>query len=320
MQNLIEKYTRSIKNLRRAAVSGGAPHKPILLLAVINCIRNRHILTNKIFISPELIISFRELWGKLVTTDHSPKFYLPFFHLRTEPFWRLVYKADADIILTKSHSINSITFLMNIVDYAEIDEQFFQLLLKKEFLDYFESELLLFYFNQNTKITTTDTFIIDIGNEILNEDKLCYQTRIKQLERNKKIEELREDIIIRGSIFRREIPRAYDYRCAISGMSVSNSFNYQMVDACHIIPFAISKDDTIGNGISLCPNLHRAFDRGLLTINQNYIVQISARVSEDESPYSLLQFAGKKIQLPLNQQYFPLVQNFDWHKKNKWLG
>lgn len=32
--------------------------------------------------------------------------------------------------------------------------------------------------------------------------------------------------------------------------------NAQLVDACHIVPFAISKDDTINNGISLSPNLH----------------------------------------------------------------
>ncbi|WP_201288840.1 HNH endonuclease signature motif containing protein [Polaribacter septentrionalilitoris] len=40
-----------------------------------------------------------------------------------------------------------------------------------------------------------------------------------------------------------------------------------MIDACHIVPFSISNDDTIPIGISLSPNLYRAFDRGLITIN-----------------------------------------------------
>jgi putative restriction endonuclease len=320
MNKSIEKYTCFLKKLRRASVGGGAPHKPVLLLAVFSCIRNGQISSNRIYISPELIVSYREIWNKLVNTNHSPKFYLPFFHLRTEPFWKLIYKSDADFNLTSSHSINSITFLVNTVECAEIDEEFFELLKNEEVRDYFENEILLYYFNQTCKIITDSSIIIDIGNEILNEEKVSYQSRIEKLEQDNNLEQVREEIIIRGSIFKREVPRIYEYRCAISGMSVSNSFNYQMVDACHIIPFALSKDDTIGNGISLCPNLHRAFDRGLLTINPNYMVQISTRISEEDSPYSLLQFNGLKIQLPENDQYCPLVENLAWHNKNKWLG
>jgi putative restriction endonuclease len=48
-----------------------------------------------------------------------------------------------------------------------------------------------------------------------------------------------------------------------------------MVDACHIIPFSISHDDTIRNGICLSPNLHRAFDRGLFTLTNDLEVKVS---------------------------------------------
>lgn len=33
-------------------------------------------------------------------------------------------------------------------------------------------------------------------------------------------------------------------------------------------------DDTIGNGLSLCPNLHHAFDRGLIAIDDEYRVLV----------------------------------------------
>jgi predicted restriction endonuclease len=39
-----------------------------------------------------------------------------------------------------------------------------------------------------------------------------------------------------------------------------------MVDACHIVPIGRHGSDHVTNGLSLCPNLHRAFDRGLLSV------------------------------------------------------
>ena len=95
--------------------------------------------------------------------------------------------------------------------------------------------------------------------------------------------------------------------------------NAQLVDACHIVPFAISKDDTINNGISLSPNLHRAFDRGLITINSDYVVRISPAIKEKDSPYSLSQFEGKQISLPKDNKFFPSIENLNWHRKERYV-
>ena len=89
-----------------------------------------------------------------------------------------------------------------------------------------------------------------------------------------------------------------------------------MIDACHIVPFAESYNDTIENGISLCPNLHRAFDRGLLTINENYEVIISDSFSESHNEYSLRQYAGTTILLPAEKKYHPLTDNLTWHQRH----
>ncbi len=88
-------------------------------------------------------------------------------------------------------------------------------------------------------------------------------------------DEFEEEIFVRSGLFKKTTPKIYNYSCCISGMKVETTINAQMVDACHIVPFSISKDDTIPNGISLSPNLHKAFDRGLITINKEYIVRVS---------------------------------------------
>ena len=83
----------------------------------------------------------------------------------------------------------------------------------------------------------------------------------------------------------------------------------QMVDACHITPFSISNDDTNPNGISLSPNRHRAFDRGLITINRVYIVRISPTINEKDSVFSLSKFNGKQIILPSKVSWYPSLES-----------
>ena len=92
-----------------------------------------------------------------------------------------------------------------------------------------------------------------------------------------------------------------------------------MIYACHIIPFAESYNDRITNGIALCPNLHRAFDRGLIGINKNYKVTVSNLFIEDKSKYSIKVFDRMTIILPTNRTHYPNISNIEnltWHQKN----
>jgi putative restriction endonuclease len=86
----------------------------------------------------------------------------------------------------------------------------------------------------------------------------------------------------------------------------------QMVDACHIVPFAESHDDTIGNGLSLSPTFHRAFDRHLISIDSDYRVVVSAAFAEAGSQ-SIRAFAGRVIALPEGREYWPAMDNLRWH-------
>ena len=89
-----------------------------------------------------------------------------------------------------------------------------------------------------------------------------------------------------------------------------------MVDACHIIPFSDGFNDTISNGLSLCPNLHRAFDRELIAINNDFIVIVNKNFSEFfQSSYNIKQFEGKRICLPSKDLHFPSFESLDYHRK-----
>jgi putative restriction endonuclease len=61
-----------------------------------------------------------------------------------------------------------------------------------------------------------------------------------------------EELFLRGGMFRREVPKIYNNKCCISDMRIDAIVNVSMIDACHIVPFSSSYNDTITNGIALC--------------------------------------------------------------------
>jgi len=69
----------------------------------------------------------------------------------------------------------------------------------------------------------------------------------------------------RDNSFRSRVLRTYNYRCAFSGIQL------KLVDAAHIIPvsFENSTDET-SNGIALSAIHHKAYDKGLITFNEQY--------------------------------------------------
>ena len=140
---MIEYYLKCFSKLRRDYKFGGAPHKPILLLSIIRLIKNGTINSNQIFITPELVIEFKDLWSKLVHTPHSSNFALPFYHMKTEPFWKLNTIFGNEIPITKSHSIKSLKSLKESIYCAEIDLNLYYLIVKDQNDDFETDPIVL---------------------------------------------------------------------------------------------------------------------------------------------------------------------------------
>ncbi|MEZ4826042.1 MAG: HNH endonuclease [Bacteroidia bacterium] len=107
----------------------------------------------------------------------------------------------------------------------------------------------------------------------------------------------------------------YKGNSAVSRMRIDSIYSTQMIDACHIVPFSVNQNDSVNNGIALCPNLHRAFDRGLISVDDNYRVLVSQEFTESEThPYSIRKLRGTKILLPFGEKNYPARENFKWHR------
>ncbi len=100
---------------------------------------------------------------------------------------------------------------------------------------------------------------LELNKELIAQVSKQRQTAVIQL--NKKL---------RDASFKARVLTAYGNKCAFSGVQL------KLVDAAHILPVshASSTDDT-ANGIALSALHHRAYDRGLITFNEQYQVVVN---------------------------------------------
>ena len=81
----------------------------------------------------------------------------------------------------------------------------------------------------------------------------------------------------RSSTFTKQVLNAYDYRCAVTRRKL------KLVDAAHILPVKAGDQsiDTVRNGIALSPTFHRAFDRGLIYLDESMDMRLNDAAVEN---------------------------------------
>lgn len=69
-----------------------APHKPILLLTIIDLVEMHRIRNTDIELTPVLVKHFRKVWDQNVPNGikFNPDITKPYYHLNNEPFWNLI--------------------------------------------------------------------------------------------------------------------------------------------------------------------------------------------------------------------------------------
>ena len=102
-------YYDCFGNLNTAKKMGlSAPHKPLLLLSVLDLIGQDLITTNLIELSDALINRFKENTKAYLGNSiiFNPNIGYPFYHLTSEPFWKHLHKINSQIISSEEISEN----------------------------------------------------------------------------------------------------------------------------------------------------------------------------------------------------------------------
>lgn len=274
-----------------------AVHKPLLsLLAIGKLLGEKNRLISYVDIEEELENLLKEFgpWRKNYHPEH------PFWHLQKDkcPVWEIpnAHKireytkrgkpsGDARIKDLRCYGVGG--FLEPIADQLENDSNLVSEILQDLLDEHFPSSLhrrILQAVNIELPLQAFDT-----------------RTRV--------------------SNFRKDILRAYEYKCAVCGFDVKLSTSPLALEASHIKWKSYGGSNEEVNGLALCVLHHELFDSGAFTLSKEYQILVS-----DEAHGTigfkewLMDFHGEKINFPQRQSYYPDEDYIQWHVKEVFKG
>jgi putative restriction endonuclease len=175
-------------------------------------------------------------------------------------------------------------------------------------------------FNQNWDELTYQSEIILSKLKGLN-----YSDLIKKFEKDYselpegKEKEAVVKIRINQNFFREMVLASYSSRCSICSLPEIN-----LLVASHIIPWSINSSLRMNprNGMCMCVLHDKAFDRGLMSITDNYKVLLSASIKKLSNELAVqrgfLPYDGIEVRLP--NKFIPDKQYIKFHRNNIFIS
>jgi len=120
---------------------------------------------------------------------------------------------------------------------------------------------------------------------------------------------------VRSRLFRERVIKAYDKQCALTGMRFINGGGRAEVQAAHIKSVEANGPDSVNNGIALSGTIHWMFDRGLLSLSNDYEILVSRKVNNIDEVDRLINKDRRAI-LPKNEAAWPHPAYLDWHRSH----
>lgn len=122
----------------------------------------------------------------------------------------------------------------------------------------------------------------------------------------------------RDRAFTTGVVSAYDKTCAVTGLRIINGGGRAEVQAAHIRPVEAGGSDSIRNGLALSGTAHWMFDRGLISIDDDYTVLLA----EDRLPDAAKQLVRpeRKLLLPDREDIRPHKSHLKFHRDHVFKG
>jgi putative restriction endonuclease len=295
--NTQSKWLSKLAKLRVNRSQGLAPHKPLLLLVVLEMLEQGDLASPILKLTPELAYRFSQ-FGTVVAHRRTQRMdiRLPFFHLSSDSVWSAFTKEGSEALDPKA------------TKYVQIDSDFYTLAQTADFRSQARLVLIRTYFEPAEQValaTLVNVPIEDLSTEFVavKEGDASYQTG-------------------RDVRFRLDIVAAYGYTCALTSYRVTTIGGSSIIDAAHIHQFSESRNNDPKNGIALCKNAHWMFDQGLWSLDDNYRVLVAHDAFDEDSAGQrpLRDFEGMRVSLPVNSNLWPDPQHLAWHREHKFCA
>lgn len=277
-----------------------APHKPLLVLAVLDWIEELKLQRNEIPIDTGLYDLFDKYWNKFYDPTKAGKIHYPIRYLQSDDLgWKVLVNGEL-LIEEKSKS-----YLRKNRSVASFDDKIWTFLQSPENRDLARLAILNTYFpGKRQDVFSGKPYALSKYEEEFFADRQApYRTAT-----------LTKSGFVREASFRFFLLDIYNNTCAMSRLHLNPP--WKILEACHIVEFSTTGDNNVRNGIVLCANLHNAFDDGLVGIGENYEILVNEeRFEERPNPYSIKRLKGKQIWLPEERQLWPSQDLLAKHRK-----
>lgn len=311
---------RKDKNQNRypASTRHAAPHKPFLLLSVLDLFAEGTLGKNVIEPNPRLLDLFTGYWDLIMPKQRRGNIALPFYHLSSEGFWHLIPKDGSENVLDAGRRLRTIRQLKDHTRGARLDDDLYALLSHEEPRDILRTTLIETHFHESVHGTLAEQSSIHVE-AFEYRRTLLRQARGEDKSAGDTSSEISEPARDQG--FRQAVVEAYDHRCALSGIRILTADHHTAVDAAHIKPWSVSQNDDPRNGLALSKLCHWAFEEGLLTISSKYTILTSLELT---APYNttgtLDTLDGRSPHLPDEDALQPDQAYLSWHRENRFRG
>jgi len=120
---------------------------------------------------------------------------------------------------------------------------------------------------------------------------------------------------VNQSFFRTVVTSIYSNKCAVSNIDLP-----ELLIASHIIPWSANEKERLNpaNGICLSPLYDKIFDKGLMTLTDDFKITFSKNLLKisDKKIYSSFFEVYENQQINLPDKFFPKPEFLDFHRKN----
>jgi len=291
-------------NVARTERRGIAPHKPLMLLTVIDLIESGDIPDGWVRYDVRLVSRFRGYWELVQERQrNAPEIPMPFHALG----------GDKDKVWERFTTDGQPSSAKATTRLCHLDPGLFSCLLDATFRRKARETLVSIYFLPHEQVM------------------LCARLGLPLIE-TRAIAALREDAVAfkasqkkgRDSRFKSDVLGGYYFTCALTGYRLDTETT-SIVQAAHIHQHSVSGNDNPNNGLALTPDAHWMFDAGLWTAipmgDKHFLIHVAIDRFQESSPLGRI-LAERHLQPLLFHSLArlrPDPKHLEWHRTAKFL-
>jgi putative restriction endonuclease len=293
-------YNLNVGVLGKGATRHERPHKPLMLLAVLDLIADGHATPERIPWCPVLREKFGLYFNAVRQRDDKNSPENPFFYLHSDGFWSALRCADGPVRALDGPP--TVADAKRGEVFARIFAGFEHFVVTPMARTRIRDALISRYF------PSARVSIESVCSEPANNREDTIEGSIIAARE-------KEEAFGRSPAFRRKILEIYDWQCAACGLRIKlPDSQHTIVDAAHLVPFSESRNDHPSNGLALCKNHHWAMDRHLIAPTIRGVWRASSRLERRRSraEEQLLDLDGQELLPPTDDAFRPAPESLRW--------